>query len=166
MSRGRIAALAALAGFLALGVAAPQTTTPRSDAARRAFMRQTGYPNGRPGYVVDHVVPLACGGADAPANMQWQTVQAAKAKDRVERIDCSRNATPAPRGAAKQVQAKPKPAPSDADVTVYVTKTGEKYHRAGCSSLRKSAIPMKLKDAVAAGYEPCKRCKPPTLKEP
>jgi hypothetical protein len=37
----------------------------RSDAARHAFARQTGYPNGRPGYVIDHIVPLAFGGADA-----------------------------------------------------------------------------------------------------
>jgi len=51
-------------------------------------MRQTGYSHGRPGYVVDHIVPLACGGADAPSNMQWQTVEAAKAKDKVERIGC------------------------------------------------------------------------------
>src|SRR5262249_3118280 len=43
----------------------------RSDAARHGFARQTGYPNGRPGYVIDHIVPLACGGADAPGNMQW-----------------------------------------------------------------------------------------------
>src|SRR5436190_4850088 len=42
----------------------------RSEAAKRAFMRQTGYPKGRPGYVVDHIIPLACGGADAPSNMQ------------------------------------------------------------------------------------------------
>jgi hypothetical protein len=34
-----------------------------------------------PGYVKDHVVPLACGGPDAPANMQWQTRADAKAKD-------------------------------------------------------------------------------------
>ena len=40
-----------------------------------------------PGYVIDHVVPLACGGADAPDNMQWQTVGAARAKDLWER-DC------------------------------------------------------------------------------
>jgi hypothetical protein len=60
----------------------------RSDAARHAFARQTGYPSGRPGYVIDHVVPLACGGADAPSNMQWQTVEAGKAKDRVERQGC------------------------------------------------------------------------------
>jgi hypothetical protein len=36
------------------------------------------------GYVVDHVIALKRGGADAPYNMQWQTTQAAKAKDRTE----------------------------------------------------------------------------------
>jgi hypothetical protein len=37
-----------------------------------------------PGYVIDHVIALKHGGADSPSNMQWQTVQAAKAKDKVE----------------------------------------------------------------------------------
>ena len=60
----------------------------RSDAARHAFARQTGYPHGRPGYVIDHIIPLACGGADTPANMQWQTVAEAKAKDKTERVHC------------------------------------------------------------------------------
>jgi len=56
----------------------------RSQAARADFMRQTGYPHGRSGYVVDHIRPLECGGADAPWNMQWQTVEEAKAKDKTE----------------------------------------------------------------------------------
>jgi hypothetical protein len=43
-----------------------------------------------PGYVVDHVKPLACGGIGAPENMQWQSVSEAKAKDRWERNDCER----------------------------------------------------------------------------
>ena len=47
-------------------------------------MRQSGYPHGRPGYVVDHVVPLKRGGADSPNNMQWQTKADAAAKDKVE----------------------------------------------------------------------------------
>jgi hypothetical protein len=38
-----------------------------------------------PGYVVDHIIALDCGGKDAPSNMQWQTVAAGKAKDKVER---------------------------------------------------------------------------------
>ena len=37
-----------------------------------------------PGYVIDHIIALKRGGPDTPANMQWQTVGEAKAKDRVE----------------------------------------------------------------------------------
>lgn len=37
-----------------------------------------------PGYVVDHVQALKHGGRDDPSNMQWQTVQQGKAKDKVE----------------------------------------------------------------------------------
>jgi len=48
-------------------------------------MKETGYPHGRPGYIIDHVVPLSKGGADNPGNMQWQTKVEAKAKDKWER---------------------------------------------------------------------------------
>jgi len=51
------------------------------------------------------------------------------------------------------------------DQTVYVTKTGKKYHTESCRYLRRSKTPMKLKDAVKAGYTPCSVCKPPTLEE-
>jgi hypothetical protein len=34
--------------------------------------------------VIDHVRPLACGGADDPSNMQWQTIEEGKAKDKWE----------------------------------------------------------------------------------
>ncbi len=47
-----------------------------------------------------------------------------------------------------------------ADETVYVTKTGTKYHRAGCRHLAKSAIPMALSEA-ASRYSPCSACNPP-----
>lgn len=63
----------------------------RSAAAKDTFKRQhpcpsTGRQSGAcPGYVIDHVKPLANGGADAPSNMQWQTKADAKAKDKWER---------------------------------------------------------------------------------
>jgi hypothetical protein len=66
----------------------------RSPAAKSAFQRSNPCPGtgattgGCPGYVIDHVKPLACGGIDAPENMQWQTVAAAKVKDRTERAGC------------------------------------------------------------------------------
>lgn len=68
--------------------------THRSSTAKAEFKRQqpcpaTGNRRGAcPGYVIDHVVPLCAGGADAPSNMQWQTVAEGKAKDREERRVC------------------------------------------------------------------------------
>lgn len=86
------------AGYMATGVAAHSSVArdsrgriKRSKAAINAFKRQqpcpaTGSSSGRcPGYVIDHVNPLECGGADAPSNMQWQTVAEGKAKDKTER---------------------------------------------------------------------------------
>lgn len=58
--------------------------------AKRAFQRahpcpSTGRSRGNcPGYVVDHIASLKRGGLDHPSNMQWQTVVAAKEKDRWE----------------------------------------------------------------------------------
>jgi hypothetical protein len=44
------------------------------------------------------------------------------------------------------------------DCTVYVTKTGHKYHRAGCQYLKSSAVKMSRSEAIKAGYTACKRC--------
>lgn len=62
----------------------------RSAQAKHDFQKShpcpsTGRSSGAcPGYVVDHVTPLKRGGADHPSNMQWQTEQEAKIKDRSE----------------------------------------------------------------------------------
>ncbi len=46
------------------------------------------------------------------------------------------------------------------DVTVYITKTGEKYHRDDCRYLRQSKISISKNDAIRQGYTACKVCKP------
>lgn len=61
----------------------------RSSREKHEF-EATGHPHGWPGHVVDHITPLACGGADVPSNMQWQTRTDAKAKDKWERRGCKR----------------------------------------------------------------------------
>lgn len=44
--------------------------------------------------------------------------------------------------------------------TVYVTRTGSKYHRLSCRYLRRSRIPISLKKAKQS-YTPCSVCRPP-----
>lgn len=60
----------------------------RSHAVTLAFKRLTGFPQGRPGYQIDHIVPLACGGSDTTTNLQWLSVAEKRAKDRIERHPC------------------------------------------------------------------------------
>ncbi len=50
-------------------------------------------------------------------------------------------------------------APAEADdPIVYVTRSGERYHRAGCASLSQSAIPLRRSEAERRGYAPCRAC--------
>lgn len=63
-------------------------TYSRSAAAKTQFMRESGYRNGRQGYVVAYRKPLACGGADDLSNMEWLTIAEAKAKEKAERKGC------------------------------------------------------------------------------
>lgn len=48
------------------------------------------------------------------------------------------------------------------EVTVYITRTGRKYHRLECGYLRESCIPISLIGAIQQGYTPCKVCRPPS----
>lgn len=50
--------------------------------------------------------------------------------------------------------------PIDGNVIVHTTKTGKKYHSAGCIYL-KSDIAATLDEALARGLEPCSECSPP-----
>ncbi len=44
--------------------------------------------------------------------------------------------------------------------TVYVAKTGKKYHSSGCRYLSKSCIPINSNKAISEGYDPCSVCDP------
>lgn len=80
--------------LLCLALTIPALAADRSYATRKAFMLEnpcpaTGQVKGKcPGWIVDHIVPLCAGGRDEPWNLQWQTVEDAKAKDRIEVREC------------------------------------------------------------------------------
>jgi hypothetical protein len=63
----------------------PKSPANRSVSPKKQFMIETGYPKGRPGWVVAYITPLKCGGADIPSNMQWLPVEEAKIKRRAEK---------------------------------------------------------------------------------
>lgn len=62
----------------------------RSAVTRAAFKRSHPCPSTMrstgpcPGFIIDHVIALKRGGLDIPSNMQWQNIEDAKAKDRIE----------------------------------------------------------------------------------
>jgi hypothetical protein len=51
-------------------------------------------------------------------------------------------------------------ADDDKSITVYITKTGTKYHKAECRYLAKSSIPITL-DVAAKRFTACSVCRPP-----
>lgn len=71
--------------------------------------------------------------------------------------DVTKPASPSSRGpAGGQADGASEPE----EETVYVTRTGSKYHRSSCQYLRRSRIPVSLEEA-AQSYDPCSLCKPP-----
>ncbi|WP_312355238.1 hypothetical protein [Aminipila sp.] len=46
------------------------------------------------------------------------------------------------------------------EYTVYITKTGSKYHKDGCRYLKQSQISISESAAINQGYSPCSICNP------
>lgn len=84
-------------------------------------------------------------------------------------IPCKVCSPPVSSGLGSSAQAESLASPSsgasvEPEEIVYVTRSGTKYHRAGCRHLSKSMIPMPLKEAVQR-YAPCSVCRPPVEKK-
>jgi len=74
---------------LVYAAAAPRMSTAEIQFRAANPCPATGLPRGLcKGYVVDRIIPVVCGGSEAPDNMQWQTLAEARAKDKWERIGC------------------------------------------------------------------------------
>lgn len=90
---------------IALGLLLVVCTTvnaQRSPAERLAFIREnpcpsTGHRRGAcPGWEVDHVQALVCGGQDSRYNMQWLSVADHREKTRKDMRGCRAIARPTP----------------------------------------------------------------------
>lgn len=104
-------------------------------------------------------------GQQPQPEQQPQTEQAKTSASQVqvqsEQQSAAKAATPPPQSTAPAKVKTPAPQAQKQDTTVYITRTGKKYHRDGCRYLSKSKIPISLSDAKSAGYDPCSVCDPP-----
>jgi hypothetical protein len=104
MDRGKAARRLALATLVALLPIAD--ASPRSPAVKAEFRKANPCPStGRtrgacPGWEVDHRHAMMCGGPDAVENLQWLTVEAHRAKTRIERRECRAGKIRSPQTAA------------------------------------------------------------------
>ncbi len=71
------------------------------------------------------------------------------------------SASSAKEAVEEQKEEAPSAQPDYDSMEVHITKTGTKYHVAGCDSLNKSDITVTLGQAKAKGLEPCGKCNPP-----
>jgi len=54
----------------------------------------------------------------------------------------------------------PQPATQQNQATVYITKSGKRYHRKECQFARSGAQPLSRDEAIKKGKTPCRRCNP------
>ena len=114
------------------------------------------------------IAVISCGRDNDYGHPHEETMQAlADAGATVYRTDrngtivCSSDGTTVT--VTTQIQTTPSPTGQavDEQQTVYVTKTGKRYHADGCSGLKNSRIPMTLEQAKEKGYTPHEACHPP-----
>lgn len=65
-------------------------------------------------------------------------------------------------GCSREKESKKVSSAESKSTIVYITKTGECYHKSNCSTLRKSKIEKTLSQVVNK-YRACELCRPPII---
>jgi len=140
--------------------ASPASAPPAADGAETVYVTRTGTKYHRAGcrFLAKSTIPIAlktAAGRYGPCSVC--------APPRIQTGDAAPGIPIGPGAGATLTAKTVAPPPTDATETqtVYVTRTGTKYHRAGCRYLAKSQIPLALAEA-AARYSPCSVCSSPT----
>ncbi len=153
------AGLLALSIVIFAGCSASDVPTPTPSSTQASVTTSTPKKTSSPKLTVS---PSSTASAPAAVQQPTRSSKPAATLDTTSKPTSTPTPTPTPTKT---------PAPPSDDVsepavatqnerTVYITKTGEKYHRSGCKYLRKSQISISLDDAIARGFEPCSVCNP------
>lgn len=95
--------------------------------------------------------------SDAYKNVGWYTTAAAAKKAAPHKTTAKTSSSS--RIASSKVSSSP--ITDDKSQTVYITRTGKKYHRSGCRYLSRSCNSISLSSAKSNGYSACSVCNPP-----
>lgn len=124
-------------------------------------------------------LPLTSVGADPPASSESSENAALRrdltaALSRIDKLESdvkvlsigiqalADKVNTAPSSSATTPAAKPVPNQQEqGEQTVFVTRSGAKYHRAGCSYLKSGGSPVPLSQAKGK-FTPCSACSPPS----
>lgn len=99
-------------------------------------------------------------GADSSANGTDNSVSAANTGNSDTAVTSSGSST-SNSAAVTDQQASDQNNSANEAVTVHITRTGKKYHRAGCRYLKDSDSEVTLDEAKSLGLSPCGVCNPP-----
>jgi len=140
-------------GFLAAPIttptpAAPETNTPADQSATVAAREtEASQPNSTP--------------SQSPAPSTKSSTTATVDPSTTKTAQPAATTSPQPTTTAKTVSPTPTPVTSSQNITVYVGKTGTKYHYQDCRTLKDAKIPMSINEAKSKGRTACGVCKPP-----
>lgn len=133
----------------------------RTDSSGGHYNRKTGiyHYHGTPKSSTSTYSRTAPSSGTQRSAVQSDVVQSSEIAELASEMKSLRAAVEALDASVQKLIAKAGAASTDTDSTVYITRTGKKYHRGSCSYLRYSKIPISLTDAKR-GYSPCSVCNP------
>ncbi len=133
----------------------------RTDSSGGHYNRKTGtyHYHGTPKSSTSTYSRTTPSSGTQSSTVQSSTVQSSEIAELASEMKRLRAAVEALDASVQKLIAKAEVTSTDTDSTVYITRTGKKYHRGSCSYLRYSKISISLTDAKKQ-YSPCSVCEP------
>ena len=166
MKKGVKALLSVLFGLVFISVLVPSSGGTADDAAQPPAIQQQvdeakTQPNAKtrkPAFAVDEPKPAQKPQEAAEPKTEATTQPDAQTAQEPAQTPQETQQTTAQSGEPKQEQPVQREEFKDEERVVYITPTGEKYHKKGCRTIKGDCTEISINDAIAQGRTACKVC--------
>lgn len=166
MKKGVKALLSVLFGLVFISVLVPSSGGTADDAAQPpAIQQQAETPETqsetktqKPAFAVDEPKPAQEPQEAAEPKTEATTQPDAQTAQEPAQTPQETQQTTAQSGEPKQEQPVQREEFKDEERVVYITPTGEKYHKKGCRTIKGDCTEISINDAIARGYTACGVC--------